>query len=412
MPTVPCDLQAESDVIASMLISRPAALAAQEIVQAADFYKPMHGNIFAAITDLLDHGEAINTTTVQSRLIEMGSPLQDPSILITYQSELASAAPVREYARSVQRTAAARELIMRCNQSVRDLMDGGDPYSEADELANQITSLGAASGEIESVTFETLLQQADEAEEWVIPQLFTRDSVVLLIGEEGLGKATVLRTMAMSAAQGLHPFKHDPIPPVRTWYGDFENPLKNIVTPAAWLHRTLQAQIQARTGHPYDPERFAYWRKPGGIDILSQRDRAQADREIAFHRPDVIFVGPLSRLYRKPFGASTYEDTADAVIDVLQRWKTKFNAAVVVEHHAPKARENGRRLLTPMGSQRFMGSPDLGITISADENNPQLLRVGRFRHDRYETDWPGFLRRSPDWVFDGGEFTGRVDDGR
>jgi replicative DNA helicase len=51
-----------------MLLSRDAIASAVETCSADDFYKPAHGHIFEAITNLYGHGEPADPVTVADEL--------------------------------------------------------------------------------------------------------------------------------------------------------------------------------------------------------------------------------------------------------------------------------------------------------------------------------------------------------
>ena len=58
----PSVIEAEESLIGAMLLSQEAVSVAYENVQAEDFYRPLHGQIFSAIIALAhagEHGEAL-----------------------------------------------------------------------------------------------------------------------------------------------------------------------------------------------------------------------------------------------------------------------------------------------------------------------------------------------------------------
>jgi replicative DNA helicase len=68
----PHDLDAEQSLLGAMLLSHDAASVGIEKCGADDFYKPAHGQIFAAIRALLERGEAIDAVTVTDELKRSG----------------------------------------------------------------------------------------------------------------------------------------------------------------------------------------------------------------------------------------------------------------------------------------------------------------------------------------------------
>ena len=68
----PSVIEAEESLIGAMLLSREAVSIAYETVQAEDFYRPLHGQIFSAIIALAHAGEPVDYVTVQAKLQERG----------------------------------------------------------------------------------------------------------------------------------------------------------------------------------------------------------------------------------------------------------------------------------------------------------------------------------------------------
>jgi replicative DNA helicase len=202
----------------------------------------------------------------------------------------------------------------------------------------------------------------------------------------------------MAASQGYHPFSHQRIRPVRVLVVDLENPTQAITQTAVPYMNMLRNRDEDGS---FDTERLRFWRKPGGIDIRRLSDKAELLREIAFHRPELVLIGPIYKMYRR--GANeTYEDSADEAMAVLDELRTKYEFALVMEHHAAKGKSGERRDLSPMGSQRWMAWPEAGISLYKDTQDPTMLHVKRFRGDRLQgIDWPDTIMRDRTWLIEG-----------
>jgi replicative DNA helicase len=109
----PHDLEAEKSLLGAMLLSNDAASVGIETCSTADFYKPAHGHIFAAILALMERGEAIDAVTVTDELKRSGllEQVGDPSIFISLQANTPSIANARHYAQIVEEHALLRKLI-------------------------------------------------------------------------------------------------------------------------------------------------------------------------------------------------------------------------------------------------------------------------------------------------------------
>ncbi len=109
----PHNLEAEESLLGSMLLSSDATAAAIEICGPADFYKPAHGHIFAAIVALFERGEPIDAVTVTDELRRAGlvEAVGDPVMLVSLQANTPSIANAAHYARIVEEHALLRRLV-------------------------------------------------------------------------------------------------------------------------------------------------------------------------------------------------------------------------------------------------------------------------------------------------------------
>ncbi len=109
----PHNLEAEESLLGAMLLSADAVVAAVGICSEADFYKPAHGHIFAAIRSLFEAGEPVDAVTVADELRRSGldEAVGDPSVLVSLQAGTPSTANAIHYARIVEEHALLRRLV-------------------------------------------------------------------------------------------------------------------------------------------------------------------------------------------------------------------------------------------------------------------------------------------------------------
>jgi hypothetical protein len=393
--TIPHDLHAEESMMATACYRPDLAAEIGRTLHPEDFYRPDHQAVWAAFQYLQRSGSRIDALTLyETAKDRFGYNGKATTLLVdTMTSTLAMSHDVVDI---ILRHKASRDLLALCADTISGIKNRTDPFDLAGELSQNASILGTGTRkEPESVPFEALQGMSDTEGRFIIPEVITDDAMALIIAEEGLGKATWLRQIGMCAAQGVHPFTRRTMEPIRVLYVDLENPLRNIITPTTRLQWTLMRRL----GDDYDRDRLKFWRKKSGINILKGRDMGSLEREIAAFRPNLVIIGPLAKLYRRDSHRDSYEDVADRVIDRLTHLRAKYSFGLLIEHHAPKGRESGQRHLDPMGSQRWMGTPDLGITMRPAKDEPNRLEIGRFRGDRFEVKWPDFIQRDPDWVF-------------
>jgi hypothetical protein len=101
-------------------------------------------------------------------------------------------------------------------------------------------------------------------------------------------------------------------------------------------------------------------------------------------------------------GGESYEDSADEAMAVLDDLRTKYEFAFYMEHHAAEGKQGEGRDLSPMGSQRWMAWPEIGISLYRDKMDPTTSEVKRFRGDRLTgVAWPDKIVRNKNMLVDG-----------
>lgn len=391
--TLPHNSDAEKAILGGILTYHEAVADAAADLSPGDFYSTAHGAVWGAFLNLHKNGvKKIDVVT----LLEASNNVLTVDQLLDYQ--INSAVFSRKQVELVIKHAAAREMIAESNNIVRDLIDGADPYESAVEMERFVSRLGTASTAVEQEAL-TILELSDNAEAIapvVIPGLCNRDYRTVVVAEEGAGKSLLLRVIAQSTAQGVHPFSHRNIEPKRTLVVDLENPAQAILDTSMDFEMLMMERSL-----DYDPERFRIWRKPGGINIRRLADRAALQREIAYHRPELVCIGPIYKMYARTSGES-YEDSADDAMRVLDELRTKYEFALYMEHHAAKGKSGEGRDLAPMGSQRWMAWPEIGISLYKDKVDPTSFDVKRFRGDRLSgVRWPDRIVRDRTYLVDG-----------
>lgn len=246
-----------------------------------------------------------------------------------------------------------------------------------------------------------LLTEDDAEYDWLIPSLLERGDRLIVTGNEGKGKSTLLRQFATQVAQGCHPFTLEEIEPRRVLVIDLENPI-HLVT-----RKFRELNPEAKSGYLY----VARW--PQGLD-LSHPDFKVAVTEILGQiRPDFIIGGPMYKMSPK-LEAETESAQLASLID---QWRAAFRFSIILESHQPHQviTQNMRyRPERPFGSSLWMRWPEFGLCLEDDGT----LRPWRGARD--VRTWPAKLRwGNPEtgewpWIVDqrrcmqcGTELTGR-----
>jgi replicative DNA helicase len=111
--TPPQDIAAEQSVLGAMLLSKDAIADVVESLREADFYRPAHQLIYAAILDLYGRGEPADAITVSSELTRIGElgRVGGAPYLHTLVASVPTAANAGYYARIVAERAVLRRLV-------------------------------------------------------------------------------------------------------------------------------------------------------------------------------------------------------------------------------------------------------------------------------------------------------------
>lgn len=272
-------------------------------------------------------------------------------------------------------------------------VDASELVMAARDMAADLDAPPTAGAAIDQLsTVDDFLATADTTPTpWVIPGLLRSGWRCMVIGLEGSGKSVLARQVAIAAAQGVHPFfATRQIDPVRTLIVDLENPDDAI----AETCRPISARAQQASTR-YDQGRAWIYRRPEGMDLRKRSDRAALERVLSACRPDLVCMGPVYKSYRQGKGESDEQAVTDLQA-VLDDFRTRFEFALLLEHHAPKATGlSGKRELVPHGTALWLRWPELGLKlIPCEDDGPAgSMFIGKFRFDRMKNSWPDRIDR-------------------
>jgi replicative DNA helicase len=163
----PSAIEVEESLIGAMLLSQEAVSIAYENVQAEDFYRPLHGQIFSAIIALANAGEPVDYVTVQAKLQERGAVAVELGVLSSLQMNTPSASNAQHYAEIVREKAQQRRLIAVAGEIVDDAyVATDDVVGLIDEAERKINQIGdERKSDTVSPLQRLLLNEADILEE-------------------------------------------------------------------------------------------------------------------------------------------------------------------------------------------------------------------------------------------------------
>ncbi|MFF4907196.1 AAA family ATPase [Streptomyces sp. NPDC001260] len=235
-------------------------------------------------------------------------------------------------------------------------------------------------GTIKTVELDDFLEEDIAEPDWLITGLIERQDRLILTGNEGMGKSTFLRQLCIKAASGIHPFDDDvEVKPLRVQLFDLENSRRQV-------HRKIRP-LRVQAGERYQKNQMGLFVRSEGLDLLDG-EGALLEREVDEFRPDIIVGGPV---YKLVSGDPTEEGPTRTVASWLDKLRTKYGCAVVLEAHCPYATNGRARVLRPYGASLWSRWPEFGIHLGDDGT------LTHWRGPRDEREWPTLLKRGGKW---------------
>jgi len=299
------------------------------------------------------------------------------------------------YAQRIADRAALGRARMRLRRGLQAIDEGGDLTLVASLVGDVMSEQhGRVAAGVEMT--DLMARPDSDVVEWVIPGLLARGERLCLTGAEGLGKTTLARQIAISAANGAHPLTAADIEPVKVLILDAEN------SEAQWGRTSRRMWETARLRRPDVAPQCRLVAADAGLVIDLLASPAPFVSLVAQARPDLLIVGPLYRLASESTQA---EDVCIRVLAALDSARREAGCAVILEAHSGHGRDtDGVRQVRPAGSSALLRWPEVGIGIRQSETDAHCVDVVRWRGDRESREWPARLARGTrmPWVAEGG----------
>jgi hypothetical protein len=206
-----------------------------------------------------------------------------------------------------------------------------------------------------------LLDEPEDAVEWVVDGLIASASLNLLAGKPKAGKSTLARQLGFGVATGTHFLGHACVGGV-VWYLVLEDKRSEV-------RRHFRAL--GATGH--EQVRFLF----GGTKDLLPKLTRLAERE----RPQLIIVDTLQRLLMAK-DLNDYAEVTTRFDPVLAIARTT-GAALLLVHHASKTDRGG--IDAVLGSTALTGSVDNVFILARTDKYRVLSSIQRIGEDLDET---------------------------
>src|SRR5436190_22726667 len=214
----PQDLDAEESVLGAMLVSPTAVAVVSELLQADDFYRGSHAQIYRTILEMYGAGETIDSITLTNALSVRGlvDQVGGKAFVHTLASTVPAAANARHYAQIVRDTATYRSLI-RAGTDIASLgyEHLGEPQELVDQAEQIVFSIGDQRISTDFERIDGLLKQSFERLDEIqnsdhditgapsgfkaLDELtagFQKSNLIELAARPGTGKASLALNMA------------------------------------------------------------------------------------------------------------------------------------------------------------------------------------------------------------------------
>ena len=387
---IPHNIEAEEALIGAALLRQSIVGDLNGYIDASDFYKPFHQLAWEAMVVLHATGQPIDVVTV-------GMGFTDPiarQSLMACMNATPAVSQAKKYAEAIVELSRRRRLLhhyasltQECyERSADEVLSMDDPH--ADRL------IARRDAETEGLFgLPDFMAQASTVEsrgEWLLPHILRPKWRAIMVAPEGIGKGTLMRYLGLNAAAGRDPWNpRSPITPRRVLYIDVENADSTI------LHQINVANIDVDFKDECE-DRYFIWRREAGLNFRDRRVQAEVESVLQQVRPEIVFAGPLYKMFRRK-GSDDMEQATIELLEVLDDFRTRFNFALILEHHAPKGGP-GYREMNPFGSSALLRWPEFGLTLEPVGNplpheTTMTLDIGRFRRDREPADWPQSIKR-------------------
>jgi len=135
----PQDNEAEQSVLGSLMLSRDAVAIAWGRIGETDFYRPSHGLIFQAMTELYKQEEPLDLVTVSAQLKKMNAldRIGGSSYLAEIADSVPTAANIEKYVDIVKEKALLRRLITKSSEIIKEAYEDTKHVKTVLEMAQK-----------------------------------------------------------------------------------------------------------------------------------------------------------------------------------------------------------------------------------------------------------------------------------
>jgi hypothetical protein len=384
----------ERRIVSECLANPRAARVVAKHAMGSDFLDARLGQMYDLIIGMVTSGMPVDATVVAAEATRRAKANPGGIQWLTF-ADLASlvalggTAAVESLASDVRDESVRRRNITAARRALQRAETSPDAAQLAQAAIEEFKEIrdGGRTGSMGEKTLGDVLDGPTEYD-WLVPGLLESADRLILTGEEGLGKTTLLRQIAVCASAGIHPLRFGQIKPVRVAYVDCEN------TERQWRRKASGLAAKARHLGSMDPATEMRLECASRMDITSDRDLGTLHQMVDDYDPQILVIGPLYKLVPKAINS---DDDAAPLITALDSLRDR-GVCLLMEAHAGHGKTaGGSRDLRPRGSSALLGWPEFGMGLAWHRDVPNAAELIRWRGDRDERDWPEAFARGGDW---------------
>lgn len=327
----PHDLRAEEALLGAAMLTDVGKTALVEGVTPADFYRPSHGTIAAAIIGLHERGEPVDPVTVAGELTRRGllDTLKDgPATLLSLVAGVPATSSAPAYATLVHDAATLRRLAGAAAE-VRDVAyAGGDAHQAVIAAQGYLDAVASQNGTRTYSGLDVVDLSTVDVEDLEEPELLLRSD------GKGLLYAGKMHAFVAEPSTGKSWLALQAAIEVLGWGGsvvylDFED-----------TFRGIRRRLSALGLDAGDLERFRYVAPSGGLGGPELR---QLFDLVDTLEPELVVIdGVAEALARDGYDEDRNRDVVEWT-EKLPRPLSKMGPAVVmIDHVSKKKDERGR----------------------------------------------------------------------
>ena len=337
--TVSASVELEESVLGALLLG--ALWHDVETLSPADFSRPDHALIFAAIGHLAGAGICADPITVSDRLQAIDR-LDDAGGL-AYLSKLARETPSKDnagaYARAVRERADARAAVGAISNALHDAegLDAGQILQALEQRLEPVRQRVSSRADRRPVLdWRALESQPPPEREWIVDHWLPAGHPILLAGAPGTGKTLVSQAIASCVALRREYLDYSGRQRRALLWAcedDVDELHRRQVAIAKWLGVKLSEFADRLTLLSYDREE---------VELAALSDQRlietpmlrQLREQIGDYRVDLVLLDPISRIYG---GNENDRHQVAQFMAMLSRAGAPTRAAIAVVGHPGKA---------------------------------------------------------------------------